>query len=564
MHSIRIVSLALVALAMAAGPAAGQLQGRDDENESTLLYESEKTPDEIEERLGDQFGGAPTLHGRLRLSLAEAIAMGLENNLNVEVSRYTPPIASEDFISAWGAYDPTASGNLGYESDDQPNTFVLNNVPDSRTRTTDGSVGITGLVPWLNATLGVDFAGSRTKSNSSIQGLRPEYNSSVTVSASVPLMRDLIWNQTWTSVKVNGILEDSAREDFRRQVMDEVQAIEIAYWDLVAREEELRVAEKSLETAEALLEQSETQYEVGVVSKVEVVESKAGVAEREFSLIRAQNFYKTSQDTLIDRALGTNLTAGSRLQIEPTDRPEDYIEYQIDTEEAVSKAFQYRPELATARNEVERNRVNVKFAKNQRLPQFDVESTYTATGRRGGNRELVGLGGQPTTTRAERPELLGNFNDSIGDWDDSQGGDIFTVRGVVSIPIGNVRARAEARKANFELRRSQTRLVRVRQNIILEVRETARNLISSQEGIEAAQRRQEAATEQLRAERIRLEHGESTPFDVLEREEDLVEAESQLIGAYQLYRSSVTALDRAQGTILESRNVKIDDVAQFR
>ena len=38
-----------------------------------------------------------------------------------------------------------------------------------------------------------------------------------------------------------------------------------------------------------------------------------------------------------------------------------------------------------------------------------------------------------------------------------------------------------------------------------------------------------AAAEQLRAESIRLEHGESTPFDVLLREQDLVKAESQKI-----------------------------------
>jgi outer membrane protein TolC len=78
------------------------------------------------------------------------------------------------------------------------------------------------------------------------------------------------------------------------------------------------------------------------------------------------------------------------------------------------------------------------------------------------------------------------------------------------------------------------------------------------QGIEAAERRRIAAAEQHRAEQIRLEHGESTPFDVLQREEDLVEAESQKIGALRIYHASEVALDRAQGTLLEDRGIEVE------
>ena len=71
--------------------------------------------------------------------------------------------------------------------------------------------------------------------------------------------------------------------------MDEVQQIEDAYWELIASEEALRVANKSLETARALREQTKTQFEVGVVSKVEVTEAEAGVSQREVEQIRAEN-----------------------------------------------------------------------------------------------------------------------------------------------------------------------------------------------------------------------------------------------------------------------------------
>ena len=99
---------------------------------------------------------------------------------------------------------------------------------------------------------------------------------------------------------------------------------------------------------------------------------------------------------------------------------------------------------------------------------------------------------------------------------------------------------------------------------MLEIRDAVRNLRSAQEGIEAAERRRLAAAEQLRAERIRLEHGESTPFDVLQREEDLVDAESQKIAAVQVYRDSLAALDRGQGTILRDRNIVVEEARALR
>ena len=125
-------------------------------------------------------------------------------------------------------------------------------------------------------------------------------------------------------------------------------------------------------------------------------------------------------------------------------------------------------------------------------------------------------------------------------------------------------ARHTVSRTELELSRAETQKRRLEQTIILEVRRAARNLQASQEGIDAARDAQRAAEEQLRAERIRLEYGESTPFDVLQREEDLVDRENELIGAFQAYRTSVTALDRAQGTILRNRNINIAEVGALR
>ncbi|HEB89449.1 MAG TPA: hypothetical protein ENI85_07760, partial [Deltaproteobacteria bacterium] len=151
------------------------------------------------------------------------------------------------------------------------------------------------------------------------------------------------------------------------------------------------------------------------------------------------------------------------------------------------------------------------------------------------------------------------YGDSTEDFFTGSGADNYSVKGVFSIPFPNTTARKRVLKRDLELRRSKTRRLRLEQSIILEVRGAARLLLASAQGIDAAERRRLAAEEQLRAERIRLEHGESTPFEVLQRESDLVEAESQKINALQSYRSAEVGLDRAEGTILDFYDVVIDD-----
>jgi outer membrane protein TolC len=376
-----------------------------------------------------------------------------------------------------------------------------------------------------------------------------------------PLLRGLIWNAPWTRVKTSRILANEELENFRRDVMDTVRDIEGAYWGLIANEEQLRVEEKSLETAKALLDQTRTQYEVGVVSKVEVTEAEAGVAAREFSRITAENTYLDAQDRLINLVLGPNLTAESRLVIEPTDRPEDYIAYDIDVEEAVRKALQLRPELAVAQREIERQEINLKFAKNQRLPQVDLVGAYGNEGLSGSANPNCNILGN---TCGVQPATGDNYKDSYDNFFTGDAADRVFAGGRFSIPIPNTAARHGVSRQELELRRALVEKRRVEQQIVLEVRLAARNLSSAQEGIEASQRRVLAAEEQLRAERIRLEYGESTPFDVLLRERDLVGAETEKIFAFRVYRTSVTDLDRFQGTILQTRNIAIDAAGRLR
>jgi outer membrane protein TolC len=299
---------------------------------------------------------------------------------------------------------------------------------------------------------------------------------------------------------------------------------------------------------------------VGVVSRVEVVEAEAGVAEGDFARIVADNQYENSNDRLIDAILGPYLTGDSTLVFETTDAPEDFVYYEIDVEAAVATAFKNRPDLLAARQEIERRGFDLKLAKNLRLPQLDVKGSYGYVGISGKSNPVCSEPGSfcnPTS-------VDGTFPDSTRSYFTDRGANNATIRAIFSVPLGNRTASKRVTQREIEVRRSKTLERQLEQRIIVDVRQAARTVDAAQRGIQASERRKAAATEQLRAERIRLEHGESTPFDVLLKLRDLVEAESQNIGAFQAYRNAVTSLNRQQGTILEQNNVNIEEVATLR
>jgi outer membrane protein TolC len=415
-------------------------------------------------------------------------------------------------------------------------------------------MGLEALVPYLGATASLVYESGDETTNNVTARFSPALTSRLVLAGEVPLMRGLIWNAPWTQVRTTKLGANAADSDFETSVMNTVQGIVNSYWKLVATKEQLRVAETALETANALLDQTQTQYDVGVVSKVDVVEAEAGVANRQFEKIVARNAYQNANDELIATLLGRRLRAGTTIVFAPTDNPSFEATSYVDVESLVAEAFEKRPELKSFEDRIEQAKIQEKFARNQRLPEVNFTGSYATQGLSGD--AVLGGGSIPLPP----PPPSGNYGDTFDTWFDRR---VWSAGARVSIPIPNTTARKNVNKAEFELRRAESRRTQFKQSIIVDIRAAARGLIASAEGVEAAERGRVAAAEQLRAERIRLEHGESTPFDVLQRQNDLVSAESRKVAALQTYRDSQAALDRARGSILEVYNVQITQVRQL-
>ena len=67
----------------------------------------------------------------LALSLADALRMALENNLDLEIAEISTETARFDAIGSWGAFDPTVNLNAAYTERDELGTSSLSGAPSS-------------------------------------------------------------------------------------------------------------------------------------------------------------------------------------------------------------------------------------------------------------------------------------------------------------------------------------------------------------------------------------------------------------------------------------------------
>ncbi|MBW2280342.1 MAG: TolC family protein [Deltaproteobacteria bacterium] len=487
------------------------------------------------------------------LTLKEALRFALQNNLDIELARYQPAISEEVLRGAEGIFDPLLFADYDYSHDETPiASAIVDGVSASgggtarstiNTDTGRWDAGLSGVT-----SLGLEYSSqyefSRNRSDSPFANVDPEYNAQWVTLVTLPLLRDLVTNDASILVARSSIARDRSYDDFQADLTDLLVETERRYWGLAAARANTRVATKSLETASELLEQTRVQYEVGVVSRVEVVQSEAGVAQREFELIVAENAEGAAHDQLLNAVFAP----GERVFEERTVITEKavFVDYEVEVGVATAKALELRPELASARSLVDDARLQLDLAENQVLPTLDLVGRYQFDG-------LSGRSDDPNTI------IPNNRKESYDKFFRNDGNRSYTIGAQFSIPIGNQVARAAETEAEIGFRRAKTSLRREEQKVLLEVRKAVRDLASSIEGIQAAERNRVAQSETLDAEQERLRLGDSTPFQVLQHEEDLAQAERQLIRSLQVHRDAIADLDRAQGTLLDRLNISVRD-----
>jgi outer membrane protein len=543
---------------------------------------------------------SPRLHdlirnGKLRLSMADALALAIENNLDIAVERFLHPIAEADVLRASsgqaargipgalfpsglsqgalgvgvnqfqgaggvgsaggisggggavqipqvGTFDPSVTFNFSLDHTNSPlNTLQVAGVPQVATTSTAFSGSYTQLFP-TGTSFTYNLNGIRQNSTQNFLLYNPAVISRFAVGFNQPLLSGFGYlpNKRFMMVAANNLR--TSDELLRAQVTGAVVQVENAYWNLAATAQAVLAAQSALEVATRLDGDTKARLEIGAVAGIELASTGAAVAVAQRDLIVAQTNFQLQEaqlKRLLSKQIDPELDAAG---IEITeDLPEPNERDVPELNAALAAAFEERPELHVAQQDLAKQDITSRFTQNGLLPNVSVFSLYAGAGLAGDNLKLTGGAGNSLSQdfAADYPEYASGMS--------------------VVIPIRNRSAQADNLRARLEQQQLQVSEQRLKQQVALEVRQAMVSLTQGKAQVEASNQAFKLASQALDAERAKLDAGASTTYNVILRQRDLVSARLAQIAAMVTYAKALVDLHRATGSTLKENGIELGD-----
>lgn len=474
------------------------------------------------------------------LTLADAVALALERNLDIAVERLNPQSVDFQVAGLRNTYRPTVSSTVGERAQVQPPTNQLNGGQRVNNDTLTYNFGVTQPVPWGGGSASVSFTNSRLDTSNLFANFNPTFTATLTASYVQPLLRGFRADQTRQQLAISLINRDIAEESLRGTVAATVANVRNAYWDLAYARAAVDVSRRSLELAQKLVEDNQARVEVGTLAPIDVVQAEAEAASRRQNLAQVEATVQTAQLTL-KRLLvsGTSDPLWSQ-EIRAVDLPQ-LVEPPTDIEGAIRRALERRTDLVTARRNLESNDVTLRFWQSQSLPSVDLQANYGAQGVGGTQfiRQGSGLGST----------IIGTIPGGYGDALSALGQRNFPTWNVllnISYPIGGNTASAQASRTRVQRNQAQTRLRSLELQVATEVTNAALQVQANLRRVDSARAARELAQRRLEAEQSKFEVGISTNFFVVQAQRDLADAQNVELRALADLQKSVVTFERAQ------------------
>jgi outer membrane protein TolC len=534
------------------------------------------------------------------------VALAIENNIDVEMQRYTPILAREvlrraeaggalrsvglpvaagpQSVSLQGvtvnAGGGTAASGGGISSGGGIVTQLGPNIPSldpvvasfmnfQHTTTPQSNTVLTGTTALIQDTRSyqasysqnfrfglstlLTYSSNRVKVNSQYFNLNPFTNGSLDLQVTQPLLqgfgnavngRNILVQRN--NVKVSGL-------QFKQQVSTTVSAALNLYWDYVAFADDVIARRQAVDTGQTLLANNKRQVELGALAEIEITRAEAQLYAAMQDLTIAQT-NMLQQATILKNYISRNGVAAAGLSnvrvipLDPLPAPEQAPVRPI--EDLVPDALKNRVEIQQANLNLESNHINLVGIRNSLKPSFNVFAELTNNGLTG---ELTPLGaGVPGVDY-----LAGGYGNLLAQIF-RRNYPNYSAGFSLNIPLRNRAAQADYAISQVELRQNELNLNRSTSQVRVDVE----NAVI---GIEQAKARYQAATKSralqqqvLQADQRKLELGASTPFQVIQDQRDLATAKSSETQAMANFTHARIALDDALGVTLDVHNVVLD------
>jgi len=581
-----------------------------------------KAPDVPEISLSNSGRLEGLLHdAKIYLSLADALALAIENNLDIAWARYGPQSAANDLMRAksgaqlrgvqnqistlstglgdTGGAGPAgqatgitqraggggAAGGQGGAADvGDASTFfgtqavnldpaIFSNVDwghFSNPQTSDFVTGTNTLVREIsNSQLGVRtgfisgataaliWANSRSDTNNVRTNFNPSLVSAITLRITQPLLQGFGVAVNTRNIKVAKNNNEISNLQFKLQVEEVVSRVAGIYWGLVSLRAQVESQRQNLALAQKLYSDNKRRVEIGTLAPIEIIRAEAEVAAREADLTAAQTEVQL-QETILKDAISVNGIAS------PTLLHAEIVPTQ-DIEIDPSEAFEPLPTLMevalAARADMEQNRL--------RLNNTDLGLVGVKNGMLPSANLIVDLTNNALSgSENELFRGLPGDNSMVSPFFlgglVNAGGQLlrrnfpdYQVRMQVNIPLKNRQARADYTAALLEKRQQEIRFVQAANAIRTEVQSAVIRIQQARARYAAALKSQDLQQQTLDAEQKKYNLGASTIFQVVQAQRDLANARTSVIATQNEYANARINLDRATGHMLTAHNISI-------
>jgi outer membrane protein TolC len=557
--------------------------------------------------------------GKLYISMNDAVALALENNLDIAIARYNLNIADTD---VWRA--KAGASTLGVSNG------IVQNTPGGAVGGLAGQVGsgpggtsvaaggaaaglgglvgstfglgpnITSFDPILSGTLQIDHLGidctslfcgphqntgtgnftyaqgfqwgtnvaigfnnTRVTSDNPFNEFTPVLNSSFQFKLTQHLLQGFGFAPNTRYIQIAKNDREISDVAFRLQITTTVDQIENMYWDLVYAYENVRVQNEQLAFAQKTLSDSQKQVEIGTLAPIEVVRAQSTVASDQQALTLALTNLQRQQ-LLMKNALSRTLVDPTLADAEviPTSTMElPAQEAVVPTQDLVNDALSHRPELAEQRINLSNTEISNKAIRSALLPSLDLFAYYGGAGT-GGNAN-------PNYVCVTEPSFCGltsapalpppvSYGTTLNQLINSTAPD----KGVglsLNIPLRNRAAQALQVRSEFEYRQAQLHLQQIENQVRIEVRNAQFGVQENRASVASAQAAMDLAHQSLDAEQKKYALGASTSTLVLQNQAALTQAEVTLVSAKAYYEKAEVELDRATGLLLDHAGILIAD-----
>lgn len=287
-----------------------------------------------------------------------------------------------------------------------------------------------------------------------------------------------------------------------------------AYYDIVRDQLLIGVHERAVERADLLKQAAEAKLKVGMASKMDVFRA-------ELQLLNAQNRVVDARASLENALRRFNVLLGNVADVRYAFVSTlDYMPAQLDQEALIQQALMHRLELQTARDRIGEAERQYKIARQNLFPPLDVSVRYTFRG-------------------------TGEAFDQSWDMDD----EFWGVGLSSSFDIDMAQERANYQQAQLTLNATLRDLQATQDDIISEVMQTIVSVRQAQASVELQEQSVTQAEKQLELSSLRYKKGLSDNLEVVESEDNLMNAKNGYYSAVAQHLAATLRLRQVTGTL---------------